>query len=687
MSELIDYGSRPKEDIEERRDIPDKSSFETANSFPELIVNQPLENTSLIYSVPVMGEWKNGKLPRMLRGMLSQRPDKGESCELELLINTGTKLNALMIPDMKEGGFQKDKHGKILLNTEAKDEQQKEALELLQESKESLAYLRTLVEVQSLARDLKARPGNFDIQTQMDTVMSSIEDPSLREVAQLAAEKCGAVSLAVVDASRTIINDTEYNSISISSLRTLGADIAAVRFQDNPEVVLGMWDADTVPESNHAAKEVQQIFSQHPSLNYLFAGMTNFPAGHSPEYFSDAPRENIRRTWAYNSTLQGYGAPQIMFRLRAYNKLKELSGLHGTGFYGDEDRDTSMRLIYHFGSLQDGLLLESSANLYPPTSITADRLDGSVDSYARGLDFAENGARFMENDLGKVFDLKDKLNGMIEQMPLEKQLQIMQVLEQARTHYIKRQNIQKKFNRTVLRSFLHALDKNFIKLKENKKEAEIDEHRLSGLTGGKALLDYIKTNNGLVDRILTTPDDIEVIKYYLGLSETPPPALTPFQFALREYIGDIRSFNELIDSNVIASEKVQNDNQEEWKVVDSRDEKSGISLMHSSVAETLALAHTYKMFFETDAFLRSRDDSDSEYPQFSRQWPKNPDDQTLYYRFGNQEERLRKVKENMGIGETDSIAATEPQPQPKGFLSQLRFRSIALFELLKQLKG
>ena len=33
------------------------------NKFPEIFANEALPDTSLVYSVPVMGEWKNGNLP------------------------------------------------------------------------------------------------------------------------------------------------------------------------------------------------------------------------------------------------------------------------------------------------------------------------------------------------------------------------------------------------------------------------------------------------------------------------------------------------------------------------------------------------------------------------------------------------------------------------------------------------
>lgn len=56
---------------------------------PEWFANPPLENTSLVYSVPFRGEWDNGQVLRMLYAMLSQRVAKGEAFEVELVANHG----------------------------------------------------------------------------------------------------------------------------------------------------------------------------------------------------------------------------------------------------------------------------------------------------------------------------------------------------------------------------------------------------------------------------------------------------------------------------------------------------------------------------------------------------------------------------------------------------------------------
>lgn len=43
---------------------------------PEILANPPLENTKLLMSTPVRGEWKNKNLIRHVRSLLSQHIDE-----------------------------------------------------------------------------------------------------------------------------------------------------------------------------------------------------------------------------------------------------------------------------------------------------------------------------------------------------------------------------------------------------------------------------------------------------------------------------------------------------------------------------------------------------------------------------------------------------------------------------------
>ena len=188
------------------------------------------------------------------------------------------------------------------------------------------------------------------------------------------------------------------------------------------------------------------------------------------------------------------------------------------------------------------------------------------------------------------------------------------------------------------------------------------------MTGGDALLHYVRANKELVGEILSSPSDLEVIKYYLGKTPAlPNHPLSLFQLAIKEYVGEVRLLDELANSE----EQVEN----------SREKDSKISMMHSAVAEILALGHIYKTFFETSQFLSSRDDSDSSFPQVIYQWPKNPDEQELEMNYGDLQERLKKIKENTNVKGTEIIE----EKNTKGrWLSQIQFRSIPMFELFKQ---
>ncbi len=115
---------------------------ELGNSFPEFMGNSPLENTSLVYSIPVMGEWHNGNLIRMLKAMFSQRVRETEAFEVELIANIGNHLNQLLVVDNENWRPKKDSSGKLLLSMEGQNDAQKKGLELLRESKESLLFLK-----------------------------------------------------------------------------------------------------------------------------------------------------------------------------------------------------------------------------------------------------------------------------------------------------------------------------------------------------------------------------------------------------------------------------------------------------------------------------------------------------------------------------------------------------------------
>lgn len=654
--------------------------------FPELIANSPLKNTSLVYSIPVMGEWKNGNLQRLLQGMFSQRTNKGEAFEVEIIANIGPYLDNLLIVDfMAKTGYKQDDQGRFILETEPKNEKQKEALNLLDESNIAIGFLKQVVEVQRLARLLKGNPKEKNNRDELDKILKTPEDPLQRNILRLAVNKADDISLAIIDATHSAFPETKHKYTSISSLRTLGVDIATTRFADHQEVVLGLYDADTVPENNNTVKDLQQIFDQYPNLNYLFTGMTYLPPGHSRAFVTDSPRATIDKGFYYNTSM---GSPQILFRLRAYEKLKEITGLRQVGWTGYEDMDTVYKLLYHFGNLQDGLLLENKGYLYPPSMLTTDRLaenddKAGFDSSGRKFLFSKFGARDLTEDLGHIFDLRTIVTQYIRNQPIDKQQVILDTLSHARNHFENKQKIQQRFNRLVLNSFLNALDNGCIKFSNG--QLETKDNELVQLKGGKALLNYIRGNPDLIGEVLSSSEDLMAIRYLLGRSSSKLPQnysdLSPFQLAINEYIGDVEPIDKLVNEKVIAVEKKVKEvpyGTPNWFTSDLRKQGSRISLLHSAVAELMALGYVYKTYFQTNVFLESRD------RRFEDVWPENPENQKLEMDFGELKDRLQKIKENINV-EGTPIPEIERQLPRKGFLSHIHFQSIPIFGLLRSL--
>lgn len=413
--------------------------------------------------------------------------------------------------------------------------------------------------------------------------------------------------------------------------------MAKLRFENNPDMVISLFDADTITSDNKTVQLTQQLFQSHPELKYVFANMTNTPTGSSPELVADAPRENVKRTNTYNSRYI-HGSPQIAFRQSAYDKIQEISGLYDIGFEGDEDFDTAFKLMHHFGKLQDGLLLEGSIEEFPIV-MTADRLDGTVDSEGRRTSFLANGVRHIQEDLGHVLAMQDKIADRSKESTLETQHQMQSMIEQSREHYLQRQRVQQRINRRTLYTFLQAQQKGLISLKDGK--VDINQEQLLYLSFGEALLHYVRANLDVVHEILSNPDNLQAIEYYLGDHQIEP-ILPPsnFQQAIGEYVGEVMSFEQLEANNIIHvsdPKKVIKYGRtvEEREISDLRDRFSKVSLMHSAVAEMLALSHIYKILFETGEFLDSRDYG---YMEFT-----DSDDSNLM-RFPANSERLKYLQ-------------------------------------------
>lgn len=600
-------------------EIPKNSLTESVHSFPEIIADNPLENTTLVYSVPTKNEWNNGNLLRMLTGMFSQHPKPGESFEVEIITNIGPDLENLINATNRSPR----------IKPELLQRQQKKVTDSLAESDATVDFLKKVINAQRVSRELSTSPTDKTALDQLNDILDSISDPVQKRIIQLAIEKAKNISLMVVDVSHTSLKSTSYSRVSIGALRTLGADITKARFEGKKDIVFHLYDADTIPENNHVVSDIQTIYSQNPKLNFLFTGMSNFPSGNSKKFISSSPGENIERSWAYSHS-SIHGSPQISFRLKSYDSLLEISSWDLPGFRSCEDFDTSLRLTYCLGVLQKESL--SNSDVYPPTSLTADRLDGSFDSDLRRKKH-EIESRHKEITISLteyLLALRKRVFNLIDEQTPEKQEEIKLFLQKSEDNFLKKEKVQQRFNCLVMNTLIQALNDQYLKLEDG--HLVIESKKIMKLTGGVALTHYIQSNQELIKEIISSPDDIETIKYYLGLAKDLPRNYSNhFQLAIREYLGKVLSLDELSKIGVI---KMNSPNYYPH-TIDLRSYGSKYSIMHPAIAEMMALRHTYNVFFETDDFFAS-----------NRYWPENPKDKKFDMHYGSQKRRIKKIKEN-----------------------------------------
>lgn len=665
-------------------ELPQKA-LETTNFFPEIVANPPLENTSFIYTVPVRGEWRNGNLLRMLHAMFAQKIDENHPFELEIVMNMGRQIHDLLPQNVSHNDFETNAQGDFILQMDGKGEKAEEAMQLLLESKEAAVYLKKIILGQALVQKIRNKPWDVESLKRLKQVVDTTTDPSQKEVLQLALKRADTIALSLIDASKTIFQETKYHFPSISTFRTLGADVAMARYQDRQsEVAIGLYDADSIPEGNTSVRAIQELFARKPNLKYVFTGLTYKAAGHSRDFFADSPREAVGRTVTYNNYLS-HGSPQICFRLEAYKKLQEIEGWSELGFHGDEDRDTALRLVYHFGLFQEGLLLEDSIenDVFTSTTLTSNRVDGFVDSPAVQADFELHGVRHITADLGQVLAFRNKVLGLIEALSPDKRSEALAYLDQARNHYEKRERVQQKMNKMTLNAFVESIERGDIS--SINEELVLNTAHVSRLNGGKALLHYVESNKEFIVSVLSSPKDFEVIKFLLGRRQGLPDGideLSPFQSAIREYVGDIVPLDVLQLNRAIDTEKkTLNETGRKypyfiWKVSDLRTKDSRISLMHAFIQETLALGQTYKVFFETSKLQEVLYGPEGHNTQYPRSWPRNPSEQKLHLSFGKQEERVKEIAEK--------LQEIVPQVEKRApWYSFIDLKSFPLFRLFK----
>lgn len=675
----------------------EQENIEYTRSSPEIISNPRLENTTLVYSIPFRGEWKNGQLLRTLESFLSQRTNPGESFEIELIANIGNNLKGLLtepINDFAEQPFASDT---LAFHTKPQDEKQKKTLDFLAETNVAAAFLKKVIEAQRLKQEQRKNPSD-DTNRKLEEIMGSILEKTEREILQKAIDRADQVAFVLVDATKVLFQNTQYkHNEAIYSMRTLGADVAAARFEGKEETVFSLYDADTIPQDNHTIRETQKIFESHPRLQYLFSGLTSAVAGTSEKFFASSPSESLKHTYLYNSH-DYHGSPQIAFRLGAYNKLKEIAGYWDVnGMYHDEDRDTGLRLMYHFGNLQDGFLFDEGAEWFPPTVLTADRADGMCDSYGRveSLNKGKTCSNIPE-DIERLFSFRDKVFSLIEKAPPEQQGKMRAYYEKARSFYTKKEQTQQRMNRVVAESLLKAVEQNLIRISDQG-ELDYDELEMEKFLGGKALTHYVRSNRHFIQEIIQSPENLQVMAYFVRKGKELPSGiteLTPVQQAIREYVGVLPTTASA--EQVYIAEKTDKDpknpDDHGWKVTDLRTASSRESLLHPMVVETLALGATYRAFFQTVEFWKQRASYKTHVGEDA--WPENTDAQEIDLHFGDTDERIEEIKRtNPQIQEVEPKNITEVQPTKgeaatgKPWYSRLDIKSFPVFALFQKLFG
>ena len=592
---------------------------------PEWIANPPLEHTTLVYSIPFRGEWDNGHVLRLLHGMLSQKTEKGCALEIELIANRSGLEHLL---DKNDG--------------DSASRGKKEAVDKLRQTQSAIEFLQRVVAVQKRARDLpdtKKQTSDGPLQQ----ILATTDDQIQKDILTLAIKKANDISIAVLDTTKINFAESPYKGSGISSVRTIGMDCAMVRFEENKNVAISMFDVDTVPLDTGTVRELQRLYESDPKLTYVFSSMSDMAKGISRNVASNPTMD---RHIDYNRWF-GHGSPQISFRLNAYEKLKEISNQY---IIGDEDRDTGARLIYHFGALQDGLLFETSHTLTSsPRVLTADRIDGFVDGSAANERSQKKQERYgIENDLKEIAAFRQKVLQLIESLPTEEKQKAVNILENARKKELQRERVQQRMNRSVISAFFKATERGWIR--REGKTTVVDEANLSQLQSGKALQFFLRMNPVIVSEVLDSPDDQAMLKYYAGIEPNYPKTVeqpTYMHRAMRDYLGEILSYDELLKQGLC---QVTEKNEEGRTHVDNRTREARMSFWHGMTAELLALGHTYRVFFQTKSFLKGRSVDN---------WPQTAGGPEGSLRFGSLDERLAQLKL------LDAEVTVEPEREPK----------------------
>jgi hypothetical protein len=528
-------------------EVPNSPEAETLAKPPEIIANPALPNTRLIVSIPIKDEFKNGHVIRHLSAFFRQHIPNGVAVESNYILNGGTTPDNLT----------------------------------------TLGFLKKVIAIQALGRLQKQ--GNGLIDQKVSDLVHSETNPLHKKVLKDAAEKADHVSISVInDIEDARFEMGNYLFGTMGSLRTVGMDYARKRLIDE-NAVFHLYDIDTVPEDNNYVRDLLAIYDAHPEINYVFANLTHLPAGQHKDLVADSPSNTIR---GHYNWWVGQGSPQISFRLKTVDRIKAIMPY---GWHGDEDRDTSYRLVGMFADDQKDVLKLGTVTAFP-RSLASDRTGGTVDGAGRLERVYKDEPKDVLGYEYLHYTLKDRQEVLdkIAQLPPELSEKAQSDLEKLRKIYAGKQKALTRFNRFVVKTFLGSLDDDTIKITGD--GVVLEEDKLLSKQFGEALLLYVRANKDLL--ISLTRDDLDLMKYYTDENGTFPEHITelsPFQKAVREYIG-------IYDPGVFSIQGNTTIDHRGTNITDKR------TLYEPFLTEMLAVSSINSKYFKDEAFLEGRKD-------------------------------------------------------------------------------
>lgn len=484
--------------VTEVSDFIYRFEFSNKHSIEVGIPTKP-EHLGLVYTAPLYEkEWREGTLLKQIDAFLEQRLQDEETIELNYVINYYEDL-----------AFYKPlKPAKEMIDHDA-----------------MTSFLRNVVLIQEYMQT-----------NDQNGIKEILEEEKNREVKGLFEKiiaKNGRVIVSYIDTScmdNTTLDYMGYGK-GIGCYRTLGVDYAYVR---NPEII-HLMDVDTIPSSKKTCSELITYYEENPDVPYYLAKL-GYQIQNLKEVRS-ASSDYIRRTDGYNISSTA-GSPQISFRPAVAEDLHAIIRISGMGLIDlpKEIRGSSYYEDTATGRHLSIIGLNTSANEFeevaPVTGyLTMDRLTGFVDGSGRSGYSLQSGFTDYIKRVNEMMQLATKLPG-IDYARLQQEFDRVYVQVEKQT------KIRARFIRQQAKKFFNALDTGNITLEDGEliveQAAKVD----------KALLNYIETNKeGLAS---LTKEDLEYAKYLLGLLNSRPSGdVTPLQLGLREWLGEVKTIEEL----------------------------------------------------------------------------------------------------------------------------------------------